>query len=271
MTISIDRKLATDDPHSVDAPQSPAQGMAQKWSPSAILSQISREGAHSFDPNNPSNRSSDGTSSDGHSTSSSSGSQKPMENQRELPGRFYDADPEDLFTLISDMLQQLTTHNDTIPLHPSDLTRFHSRAAPGISIGAYLRRLAKYTTLDKPCMLVVLIYIDRVCERMSGFTICSLTVHRFLCAAVVCATKALCDSFSTNAHYARVGGISLVEMNLLEKEFLNVIDWRLMVTAPVIQHYYTSLVHMHPSYTLGLPAGPMPTAFPAMVPGRKDP
>ena len=99
----------------------------------------------------------------------------------------------------ADMLVQLMTHNDTIPLHPSDLTRFHSRAAPGISIDAYLRRLAKYTTLDKPCMLIILIYIDRVCERTSGFTICSLTVHRFLCAAVVCANKALCDSFSTNS------------------------------------------------------------------------
>ena len=30
-------------------------------------------------------------------------------------------------------------------------------------------------------------------------------------------------------HYARVGGISLAELNLLEKEFLNIIDWRLMV------------------------------------------
>lgn len=97
------------------------------------------------------------------------------------------------------MLLQLMSHNDSIPLHPSDLTRFHSRATPGISIGAYLRRMAKYTTLDKPCMLIVLIYIDRVCERLSGFTICSLTVHRFLCAAVVCASKALCDSFSTNS------------------------------------------------------------------------
>lgn len=36
------------------------------------------------------------------------------------------------------------------------------------------------------------------------------------------------------AHYARVGGISLVEMNLLEKEFLNVIDWRLMVCPDVL-------------------------------------
>ena len=38
----------------------------------------------------------------------------------------------------------------------------------------------------------------------------------------------------TLAHYARVGGISLVEMNLLEKEFLNVIEWRLMVRAYIL-------------------------------------
>lgn len=101
------------------------------------------------------------------------------------------------------MLAQLMSHNDGIALHPSDLTRFHSRATPGISIAAYLRRMAKYTTLDKPCMLIILVYIDRVCERLSGFTICSLTVHRFVCAAVVCASKALCDSFSTNSAYFR--------------------------------------------------------------------
>ena len=129
------------------------------------------------------------------------------------------------------MLSRLMAHNDCIPLQPSDLTRFHSRATPAISVGSYLRRIAKYTTLDKPCMLLILIYIDRVSERMAGFTICSLTVHRFVCAAVVCASKGLCDSFSTNTHYARVGGISLVELNMLEKEFLNTIDWRLMVRA----------------------------------------
>ena len=30
-------------------------------------------------------------------------------------------------------------------------------------------------------------------------------------------------------HYARVGGISLIELNMLEKEFLMSIDWRLVV------------------------------------------
>ncbi|PWN49172.1 cyclin-related 2, partial [Violaceomyces palustris] len=148
------------------------------------------------------------------------------------------------------MLTRLTTHNDTLPLHPSSLTRFHSRATPTISLPSYLRRIAKYTSLEKSCMLILLVYIDRVCERMSGFTICGLTVHRFVCAAVVCASKALCDAFSTNTHYARVGGISLVELNMLEKEFLNIIDWHLTCSGSLLQHYYTSLVRSHPSYTL---------------------
>lgn len=35
---------------------------------------------------------------------------------------------------------------------------------------------------------------------------------------------------AATGHYARVGGISLVELNMLEKEFLNIIDWRLTVS-----------------------------------------
>jgi hypothetical protein len=102
----------------------------------------------------------------------------------------------------ADMLTRLTSHNDHLPLHPSALTRFHSRATPGITITSYLRRIARYTSLDKACALILLVYIDRVCERMEGFTVCSLTVHRFTCAAVVCASKALCDAFSTNGERA---------------------------------------------------------------------
>ena len=103
--------------------------------------------------------------------------------------------------LAADMLSRLTTHNDLLPLHPTSLTRFHSRATPSISVLSYLKRITKYTSLEKSCTLILLVYIDRVCQRISGFTICSLTVHRFICAAVVCASKALCDSFSTNGEW----------------------------------------------------------------------
>lgn len=65
---------------------------------------------------------------------------------------------------------------------------------------------------------------------MSNFTISSLTVHRFIIAGVSVGSKALSDSFCTNGRYARVGGVSIAEMNLLEKEFCEAIDWRLTVS-----------------------------------------
>lgn len=146
------------------------------------------------------------------------------------------------------MLGRLITHNDLIPLTPRNLTRFHSRTPPNISLGDYLRRIVKYTSVEKSCLLILLIYIDRVCELHPHFTVSSLTVHRFLITAVTVSSKALCDSYCTNSHYAKVGGISTQEINALEIEFLTLIDWHLASTGPILQQYYANLVEQHPCY-----------------------
>jgi hypothetical protein len=160
---------------------------------------------------------------------------------------------------VADMLGRLISHNDLIPLTPSTLTRFHSRAPPNISLPDYIRRIVKYTSVEKACLLTLLIYIDRVCERHAHFTISSLTVHRFLITGITVAAKALCDSYCTNSHYAKVGGISTRELNALELEFLRLIDWRLATTGPVLQQYYVNLVKQHPSYTRITDHDPLPT------------
>lgn len=189
--------------------------------------------------------------------------------------------------MVGDMLTRLLEHNDRLPLSAQrgqSLTRFHSRAIPSITVRDYLVRIARYTPLEKVCVLLVLVYIDRIAAAQASqvppvpsapstfnshstgegpapdvgvegeprgegvevegegpswaaplqpaearFTLCSLTVHRFVCAAVVCSSKALCDSFATNAHYSRVGGISLEELNVLERELLRLTRWRLAV------------------------------------------
>lgn len=146
------------------------------------------------------------------------------------------------------MLGRLISHNDLIPLTPSNLTRFHSRTPPNISLSDYLRRIVKYTSVEKSCLLILLIYIDRVCELHPHFTVSSLTVHRFLITAVTVSSKALCDSYCTNSHYAKVGGISTQEINALELEFLSLIDWHLASTGPILQQYYSNLVEQHPCY-----------------------
>ncbi|ORE07799.1 cyclin-domain-containing protein [Rhizopus microsporus var. microsporus] len=169
-------------------------------------------------------------------------------NVIQVPEYYYAVDINYLTHMIADMLSRLITHNDLIPLTPSNLTRFHSRTPPNISLSDYLRRIVKYTSVEKSCLLILLIYIDRVCELHPHFTVSSLTVHRFLITAVTVSSKALCDSYCTNSHYAKVGGISTQEINALELEFLRLIDWRLCSTGPILQQYYANLVEQHPCY-----------------------
>ncbi|PAV18514.1 cyclin-domain-containing [Pyrrhoderma noxium] len=163
----------------------------------------------------------------------------------ELPSAFEDADVDHLVVLIADMLDRLIEHNDRIPLSPEALTRFHSRTPPSISVIDYLRRIVKYTNVERTCLLITLHYIDQICARFPRFTLSSLTCHRFIITAVVVASKALCDAFSTNTFYAKIGGIRVGELNLLEKELLSNLDWRLTSTKEVLDAYYVNLIRTH--------------------------
>jgi hypothetical protein len=85
---------------------------------------------------------------------------------------------------------------------------------------------------QRSCLLITLHYIDQICARFPSFTLSSLTCHRFVITAIAVSSKALCDAFCTNSLYARVGGIPVGELNMLEREFLRMIDWSLTVSRP---------------------------------------
>lgn len=114
----------------------------------------------------------------------------------------------------------------------------------------YLQRLAKHATLSPPLLLCVVYYIDRLCSLYPAFSITSLTVHRFLITAATVSAKGLSDSFWNNSTYARVGGIKLAELGLLELEFLYRLDWRIVPNPEVLVDYYRGLVGRTEDYVL---------------------
>jgi hypothetical protein len=93
-------------------------------------------------------------------------------------------------------------------------------------------------------------YIDRLCALYSDFTINTLTVHRFLITAATVAGKGLSDSFWNNSFYARVGGVKVAELKLLELEFLYRVDWKIVPNPEVLVAYYKGLVERCDGYTL---------------------
>lgn len=152
--------------------------------------------------------------------------------------------------LISNMLSELIETNDSLAMKSGQLTRFHSRTAPGISVSDYLQRLAKHATLTPPLLLSMVSYIDRLCELYPDFTINTLTVHRFLITSATVAGKGLSDSFWNNSFYARVGGVKVAELKLLELEFLTRVDWRIVPNPEVLVAYYKGLVARCAGYVL---------------------
>lgn len=109
------------------------------------------------------------------------------------------------------------------------LTRYHSRTPPAISIETYLSRLVKFNNFTQANLLLTIYYIDLLSHNFQPyFTLNSWTVHRFLLVATMLAQKALEDFFYTNDHYAKVGGVALTELNCLELDFLNRVDWKVV-------------------------------------------
>src|SRR4051812_16651620 len=124
------------------------------------------------------------------------------------------------------------------------------RTAPGISVLDYLHRLAKHATLSPPLLLSMVYYIDRLCALYTDFTINTLTVHRFLITAATVAAKGLSDSFWNNSTYARVGGVRVAELKLLELEFLYRVDWKIVPNPEILVAYYRGLVERSAGYVL---------------------
>lgn len=88
----------------------------------------------------------------------------------------------------------------------------------------------------------MLVYIDKLCPAFPQFNINSLTVHRFLITAATVASKGLSDVFWTNSTYAKVGGVGLKELAILEIELLQHVDWRIIPTPEALVTYYQYLI-----------------------------
>ncbi|KAI8921754.1 cyclin-domain-containing protein [Entophlyctis helioformis] len=168
-----------------------------------------------------------------------------------LPSRDYNDCPTDiLIQLTSAMLNKLIVHNDLIPVTADSLTRFHSRSPPAISVHDYLMRIVRYASVERAALLLMLVYIDRICARLTTFTMSSLTAHRFIIAATVAGSKCISDQYCTNSFYGKVGGIALEEMNVLELELCKTMNWELACSEQTLQTYFVNLVRTNETLNL---------------------
>ncbi len=114
-------------------------------------------------------------------------------------------------------------------------TRFTSQSVPGVSVKDYLARLYRLCELTPETLLVALIYVDRFL-RGSAVPLTVFEVHRLLGVACVEAAKFHFDDFYDNVFYAKAVGIRLRELNSLEEELLEGMEYRMLVTEEDYQY-----------------------------------
>ena len=113
---------------------------------------------------------------------------------------------------------------------------FYSMNIPIITIKAYLEQLYKYTKINTSTIILMLIYIDRICN-INKCKINYYNIHKLILGSLVIASKYNEDVYYTHKYYAKIGGVTQAEIFILEYNFISIINFRLYVTEKLFCKY----------------------------------
>jgi len=146
--------------------------------------------------------------------------------------------------IISDLLVHICEENKTKKCNKNYLLKsFTNKNIPSISIKDYLLRLSKHAKINESTIILILIYIDRICN-MNHFILTYYNIHKMILAAFILAIKYNEDCYYSMNYYSKIGGITLSELNNLESEYLILIEYNLFIQAKLYDKYYNDLMSL---------------------------
>ena len=113
---------------------------------------------------------------------------------------------------------------------------FLMRNIPPISIKDYLERLCKYSKINTSTIILILIYIDRICN-IQKFKLTYYNVYKLILASMIIAIKYNEDEYYSNKFYSKLGGVTISEIVFLEYNFLSLIHYNLFVNNELFKKY----------------------------------
>ena len=153
-----------------------------------------------------------------------------------------------LINMISDLLNNICEENNSIEINNNNISinkkikLFMLKKIPSITIKDYLLRLSKYSKISESTLIFILIYIDRLCQKHK-FKITFFNIYKFILISMVLAVKYNEDDFYSSEFYAKLGGITKVELNYMEYEFINLINFNLFIKEELYFKYHDLLLN----------------------------
>ena len=145
---------------------------------------------------------------------------------------------EKLIQKIAMILESLIKLNNS--KFPKNKNIFYCNEKPAISLYNYLHRIQKYLSVEDNTLILSLIYIDRICKE-GKYMINYYNVHKILLVAIILAIKFNEDIYYTNCYFAKIGGVSIDELNKMEEKFAFAIQFNLFVEKSLYDKYYNCI------------------------------
>ena len=117
---------------------------------------------------------------------------------------------------------------------------FSSNIIPNISLQDYLIRIQTYSNVEKSTLIISLMYIDRLCNK-ANITLTYYNIHRILFSAILLSIKYNEDSFYDNKYYSQIAGVKVKELQILEYNFIKLLNCELYVSRELYDKYQVYL------------------------------
>ena len=142
---------------------------------------------------------------------------------------------------ISELLENICDENtknfkENNPGENLNIKPFLSKNIPQISIKDYLERLYKHTKINCSTIILILIYIDRICN-IQKFKLTYFNIHKLILASMIIANKFNEDEQYTTKFYSKLGGLPIAEIAFLEYNFFFLLNFNLFVKDELYKKY----------------------------------
>ena len=142
--------------------------------------------------------------------------------------------------IISEILTEISSQNTEVEFNPED--PFSRQNPSKVTLQYFFGRIRRYSQIEKSTLIIILIYIDRVCIT-SGIILNPHNIHRLILGCLILAIKYNEDVYYNNEYYAKIGGVPLDEINTLEYKSFELIEQNLFISDDIFEKYLAYIIH----------------------------
>jgi hypothetical protein len=128
--------------------------------------------------------------------------------------------------IISNLLENQLSYGDVVPYHRENI--FEKLVMPEITLEKYIFRILRRGKPSEAVIIASIIYFDMALKNYPD-QVNIRSIHRIYLVAILLASKYIEDDYYMNDDMAKYGGISLDEINRLEKKFCDWLDFDFII------------------------------------------